>query len=120
MANLCPRFILKLTVRDLETKRFDLFVSIKGIPQFRGKRSNARLSTTEQHYHNVYPLKREGLAKTPSSSPSPPSLSIICETVGSSPTPNLGGQRSIPHVARHIQPAINGGSAGQLSEGDEF
>ncbi len=67
-----------------------------GIPQFRGKQATDRLVSTEQHYHSVYPLKREGLAKTPSSSPSPPSLSIICETVGSSPTPRLGGQLSIP------------------------
>ncbi len=71
MAELCPRFIVKLTVCDLETNRFVATLGITGFPQFRVENVSAKLVSTGRQHHSLKG-ERKGLALTPSASPSHP------------------------------------------------
>ncbi len=71
MAELCPRFIVKLTVCDLETNRFVATLGITGFPQFRVENVPAKLVSTGRQHHSLKG-ERKGLALTPSASPSHP------------------------------------------------
>ena len=71
MAELCPRFIVKLTVCDLETNRFVANLGTTGFPQFRAENVSAKFVSTGRQHHSLKG-ERKGLALTPSASPLTP------------------------------------------------